>query len=73
LKNATTSNGTLALAGPDAPETAVCPQCHETVYLRRRRRMGDGELTYFWQHERGGSRNCHSKRRVRGPAVAVRA
>jgi hypothetical protein len=34
--------------------------------------MGNGDLTYFWQHERGSSGKCHGKRRVRGPGVAVR-
>jgi hypothetical protein len=33
------ANGKLVVAGPDAPDTAVCPDCGTGVQKRRFRRM----------------------------------
>jgi hypothetical protein len=42
-------NGRLVTAGPDSPEMALCPACGEKVEKRKRRR-GDGQVTYFYRH-----------------------
>jgi hypothetical protein len=42
-------NGTLVVAGPDAPDTAICPDCATQVYKRHVTRM-DGTGTYFDRH-----------------------
>ena len=45
------AEGQLVPAGPDAPEEAVCPACGGAVRKRKRRTM-DGQVTYFYRHER---------------------
>ena len=46
------ANGWLVVAGPVSPEKALCPSCGGAVKKRKRLRM-DGQLTYFYRHERG--------------------
>jgi hypothetical protein len=50
-------NGKLVVAGPDAPDEAVCPDCRAEVQKRRVRRM-DGGVTYFYRHNRGQGKHC---------------
>lgn len=50
-------NGKLVVAGPDAPEEALCPDCGGKVRVRHRARM-DGETTYFYRHIQGEGKNC---------------
>jgi hypothetical protein len=50
-------NGKLVIAGRDAPDTAVCPDCRTEVQKRRVRRM-DGGVTYFYRHKRGQGKHC---------------
>ncbi|NLE45676.1 MAG: hypothetical protein GX620_13220 [Chloroflexi bacterium] len=50
-------NGRLVTAGPDAPLEAVCPACGGVV-IRRKRRGGDGEYTYFYRHQDGVEMRC---------------
>ena len=47
----------LVLAGPDSPETAVCPSCGGLVKKRKRRKMGGG-MTYFYRHKTGVGEKC---------------
>lgn len=60
-------NGKLVTAGPDAPETAVCPACGAQVRRRYVTRM-DGEVTYFYRHclrqGKGCPRRYHPTRRT---------
>jgi hypothetical protein len=49
--------GKLVVAGPEAPDTGVCPHCGGVVQKRRRRRMGGG-VTYFYRHNRGQGKGC---------------
>lgn len=50
-------NGTLVIAGPDTPDTAVCPDCGAKVEKRHRTRM-DGTVAYFYRHRRGKGKDC---------------
>jgi hypothetical protein len=50
-------NGRLVQAGPDSPETALCPACGVQV-CKRRRKTGDGEYTYFYRHKIGAGDGC---------------
>ncbi len=52
-----TNDGNPVTAGPDAPQTAICPECNGIVILRKRKRM-DGETTYFYRHKQGQGENC---------------
>ena len=45
-------NGRMVVAGPVSPEKAFCPSCSGVVKKHKRRRM-DGQVTYFYRHERG--------------------
>jgi uncharacterized C2H2 Zn-finger protein len=47
----------LITAGPDSPETAQCPACGAVV-RRRKRRVHNGQATYFYRHERGSGDGC---------------
>jgi hypothetical protein len=49
--------GQLVPAGPDAPEEAICPACGGAVRKRKRRTM-DGQVAYFYRHERGTGEKC---------------
>jgi hypothetical protein len=51
------ANGHPIVAGPDAPEKAICPYCGEEVE-RRQRRRSDGSLTYFYRHKVGAGDGC---------------
>jgi len=55
-------NGELVVAGPDAPEKALCPDCGGKVRKRQRERM-DGDTTYFYRHIRGEGKGCSSRYR----------
>jgi hypothetical protein len=50
-------NGRLVLARPDSPEVATCPACGGVVKKRKRRR-GDGQVTYFYRHVMGVGDGC---------------
>jgi len=50
-------NGHVVIAGPDAPQVALCPCCGWMVKIRKRRRP-DGQVTYFWRHKVGGEDGC---------------
>jgi hypothetical protein len=50
-------NGKLVIAGPDAPDEVVCPECGTEVQRRRVTRM-DGTVTYFYRHKRGQGKDC---------------
>ena len=50
-------SGRLVLAGPDSALEAECPFCGGKVKKRKRRRM-DGQVTYFYRHERGVGEDC---------------
>ncbi|MFW6116350.1 MAG: hypothetical protein ACOC6F_01360 [bacterium] len=51
------ANGKLVVAGPDAPDTAVCPDCGTEVHNRHVKRM-DRSITYFHRHKRGEGKGC---------------
>lgn len=57
-------NGRLVVAGPDAPEEAVCPDCGGAVRKRTRQRMGGG-VTTFYRHVRGEGKHCPRRYRPR--------
>ena len=50
-------NGKVIIAKPEAPDTAVCPECGTEVVKRRRTCMG-GVVTYFYRHKRGKGKDC---------------
>ena len=50
-------NGKLVVAEPNAPDTAVCPDCGTEVQKRHVKRM-DGGITYFYRHKRGEGKGC---------------
>ncbi len=50
-------DGQLVQASPDSPEKAQCPACGGTVSKRKRRLM-DGSVTYFYRHHAGEGSNC---------------
>ena len=50
-------NGKPVVAGPDAPDVAVCPECGSEVWKRRRKCM-DGKVVYFYRHKRGEGKDC---------------
>lgn len=52
-----TVEGKLVVAGPDAPEEGVCPECGAEVVKRSRRCM-DGHVTYFYRHKRRQGKDC---------------
>jgi hypothetical protein len=56
-------NGRLVIAGPDAPHTAVCPDCSAEVQKRKRTCM-DQSITYFYRHKRGQGRDCPRRYRL---------
>ncbi len=47
----------LIVAGPEAPEVAICPDCGAEVVKRKRTCM-DGSVTYFYRHKRGEQKDC---------------
>jgi hypothetical protein len=47
----------LITAGPDSPETAQCPACGAPV-RRRKRRVHNGQPTYFYRHEPDSGEGC---------------
>lgn len=49
--------GERVVAGPDAPESGVCPKCGGKVQKRQVRRM-DRTITYFYRHCRGEGKEC---------------
>jgi hypothetical protein len=55
-------NGKLVVAGPDAPDVAICPECGAEVRKRRRTRM-DGTVAYFYRHKRGQGKGCPKRYR----------
>jgi uncharacterized protein with PIN domain len=55
-------NGRPVLAGPDAPDTAVCPECGTQVWKRQRKCM-DGSVTYFYRHQRRQGKDCPKRYR----------
>ncbi|MFW6150911.1 MAG: hypothetical protein ACOC6A_05190 [Chloroflexota bacterium] len=57
-------NGKLVVAGPNAPDTAVCPDCGTEVQKRHVKRM-DGSITYFCRHKRGEGKGCPRRYRLR--------
>jgi hypothetical protein len=50
-------NGHLVQAGPDSPETALCPSCGAQV-CKRKRKIGHGKYTYFYRHKIGAGDGC---------------
>jgi len=60
MKTAVTSHGEPVLAGPDAPESALCPYCGGPLRLRQRRTM-DNHLTYFWRHQDNHHLHCQKR------------
>lgn len=61
MKVAKTLDDKSVVASETAPATAVCPNCQQTVTLRKRRQMGTNGYTYFWRH-RENSGVCSNKR-----------
>lgn len=62
MKTATSKNGEIIEANPEAPDTAICTYCGSPVILRKRRTML-GAVTYFWRHRRGSRRPCQMRAR----------
>jgi DNA-directed RNA polymerase subunit RPC12/RpoP len=56
------NNGSLVVAGVDAPREAICPSCGGRVVLRHRRDTG----TFFYRHARGEGLHCPRRPRVGG-------
>ena len=50
-------HGKPVVAGPDAPDEALCPDCGAEVQKRRVTRM-DGAVTHFYRHKRGQGKDC---------------
>jgi len=50
-------DGQSVVAGPRSPQEAVCPECRGAVGRRKRRNM-DGQVTYFYRHNRGVGEEC---------------
>ena len=47
----------LFVAGPDALDRAICPDCGTEVHKRHRTCM-DGSVTYHYRHKRGRVKGC---------------
>jgi hypothetical protein len=45
-------NGKLVVAGLDAPDAAMCPDCGRELRKRQRRRM-DRSFAYYYRHKQG--------------------
>jgi hypothetical protein len=58
VKIATLKNGKPVTASKSAPDQAICPICGGMVILRKRKKMGSSELTYFWRHKDGKNIEC---------------
>ena len=43
-------DGRMMAASPESPAAATCPTCGGQVE-KRKRRKGDGEVTWFWRHQ----------------------
>jgi hypothetical protein len=57
-------NGKTVVAGPDAPDIAICPACG-TELRKRRRKCMDGTVTYFYRHKRGQAKGCPMRYRIK--------
>jgi len=58
VKIAKLQNGELVTASKSAPDQAICPVCGGVVVLRKRKKMGGSELTFFWRHKDGKNVDC---------------
>jgi hypothetical protein len=56
--NRASFNSLEVLAGPDAPDTALCPACSATVELKRARD------TWYYRHAAGMGRHCPLRQRA---------
>lgn len=56
--NRASVNGQEILAGPDAPDAALCPSCGDTVELKRFRD------TWYYRHAAGVGRHCALRQRA---------
>jgi hypothetical protein len=63
-------NGKLVVAGPDSPDTAVCPDRGTEVHKRNCTNM-DGNITHFYRHIRGQGKECPTRYRPTGRASAL--
>jgi hypothetical protein len=61
-------DGKLVIAGPDAPDTAVRPDCGTGVHKRRVRRMAGG-ITCFYRQKRGQGKDCPRRYRPKWPLL----
>jgi hypothetical protein len=50
-------NRKLVVAGPNAPDAGIRPDCGAEVQKRERRCVG-GTVTYFFRHARGQGKDC---------------
>jgi hypothetical protein len=50
-------DGRLVVASSEALAVVTCPACDEEVEKRKRRR-GDGQMTWFWRHKVGMGIPC---------------
>jgi hypothetical protein len=57
-------NGKPVVAGREAPDVAVCPECGTEVHKRKRKCMG-GTVTYFYRHRRGQAKDCPRRYRMK--------
>lgn len=62
MKIATNHSGEKIKACADSPQTAICPHCKGTVFLRfRRRSTKPGDMTYFWRHADHENKKCPAR------------
>lgn len=62
MQQAIGNRGNVIPAAEHAPQTAACPHCGDTVFLRQRRSM-DGTVSYYWRHKRNRALDCRGRTR----------
>ena len=61
MKTAKLQNGEQVTASKSAPDQAICPICGGIVILRKRKKMGSSEFTYYWRHMDGKNTDCRAR------------
>lgn len=61
MKIAKLANEEQVTASGRVPNQAICLFCGGKVVLRKRKKMGGNEMTYYWRHMDGKNNNCPAR------------